>query len=1209
MLQRFANSSWSIWLWTLVGLFVLLAWLQWHSRAQVGFVSKAMGDRLIRRPASWLPWATLAVWFISCLCLLLAWMRPQSDGGYELRPQVGAQIMVCLDVSRSMLAEDVAPNRLQRAKADLTDLLPYLRGDQVGMIAFAGTATVVSPMTTDFGFLRLLLENLGPQSVGRGGTQLEAPIRVAMDGFSPAGDVSRIVLLITDGEDHDSFPLAAAEEAGKRGIRIITMGFGSEAGSTIEYTDSQDEIRKIVRDENDQPVMSRLDGNTLRDIALKTDGAYIPVRTGTIDLKSIYDQHIAPLLRGQLQAGQVKVQHELFQWFVGAGLVLFFVAAGLQGRRPIERPATRVVAWLIGMLIAVGGCGSVHAMTSVDPTQTSSVDTKEDTKEIIVPSETSQTKETDGKKEAKESPRVVYNRGRSLLDSDVDQSEELLQDAVDRAGNDGTLRFYGYYNLGWLATHRAEREYTNDQPEKAIEQLKRAAERFQQALRIRPEDKDARHNLEIVYLRATQIQDAMDRQKQESLPDQLEQLLTKQRELIQQQAGFLQEAAAADPTEASEQEPIVRQYRQLATRQRLVRSDLEALSQRFADLAHRLQEEVGSSQTPATVPAVPSLSGQAPTTEASADQKRQLAAQLRRADPHLQAAIQRMGQSRRDLRLRNGTRAFRRASHALEALKQARDQLRSPGERLQFLLSDAMSLLRLTTLRDAIRQADIDGTSDGPPWLSGALLQESQAAILARIQELRQSMILDDHAMDPEAATKADPGIDWNEVGGILGRAVDYFRESGIALEKEEWAVSVDAQSKGIQALADAADRLLDLKGLLEKVHSQELMLQHMLESATKASTDQAGTDHRDPIQLDATPQRSRNLQSENHDRMKRLQQKIVDEQKRIESEGRQNSEGHAPDSDTAVPPVSQVEQEMQRFAIAGKLADQAIIQMNDALQQLAEPTIGDDQKAVVDGEHAAQHDAQPIVQHVKATVETLNELRRLFFSIVEHLAETAEKQATLRDETEILKSEMDQEKLQNELGSRRFRQQELAELTDQLGIALQDMQSSKNQSPADAARVPVQGNGTQGTASNVTAPGGDDQKFVEAGKCVKEAGQAMRKTVSTMEAKPVELPGIGKLQDVALEQLQKAIQILQPNSPQPQENSRESDHKQQPDEESDESPSNDSSKKDAEKNDPPSEQDMALQELLQRVRERDAKRKNNKMRRGAGRESVLKDW
>ncbi|MDA0657204.1 MAG: VWA domain-containing protein [Planctomycetota bacterium] len=1202
-------------MWTLVGLFVLLAWLQWHSRAQVGFVSKAMADRLIRRPASWLPWATLAVWFLSCLCLLLAWMRPQSDGGYELRPQVGAQIMVCLDVSRSMLAEDVAPNRLQRAKADITDLLPYLRGDQVGMIAFAGTATIVSPMTTDFGFLRLLLENLGPHSVGRGGTQLETPLRVAMDGFSPAGDVSRIVLLITDGEDHDSFPLAAAEEAGKRGIRVITMGFGSEAGSTIEYTDPQNGIRTIVRDENDQPVTSRLDGNTLRDIALKTDGAYIPVRTGTIDLKSIYDQHIAPLLRGQLQAGQVKVQHELFQWFVGAGLLLFFVAAGLQGRRPIERPATRVVAWFIGMLIVIGARGSIHAMTSVDPTQTtSSVDTKEGAKETNVPNETSQTKESDGKREAKESPRVVYNRGRALLDSDVEQSEKLLQDAVDHAGNDGTLRFYGYYNLGWLATHRAEEEYSNDQPEKALEQLQRAAERFQQALRIRPEDRDARHNLEIVYLRATQIQDAMDRQKQESLPDQLEQLLTKQRELIQEQAGFLQEAAAADPTEASEQEPIVRQYRQLATRQRLVRSDLEALSQRFIDLAHRLQDEVESGRTPATVPSVPSPSADAPTTEASADQKRQLASQLRRADPHLQAAIQRMGQSRRDLRLRNGKRAFRRASHALEAMKQARDQLRSPGERLQLLLSDAMSLLRLTTLRDATRQADIDGMSEGPSWLSGPLLQESQAATLARTQELRQSMTLADNTTAPEAATTADPGIDWNDVDGILGRAVDYFRESGIALEKEEWAMSVEAQSKGVQALADAADRLLDLKGLLEKVYSQEFVLQHMLESVTQASTDQTGTDHRDPIQLDATVQQARNLQSENHDRMKRLQQKIVDERKRIESEGRQNSEGRAAVSDNTVSPESQVEQEMQRLAIAGRLADQAIIQMSDALQQLSEPIIRDDQKAVVDSEQAEQHDGNPIVQHVKATVETLNELRRLFFSIVEHLAEAAERQATLRDETETLKSEMDQDKLQNELGSRQFRQQELAELTDQLGIALHDMQTSENQSPGDATGVPVQGNGTQGngtqgTAVKMTAPGGDDQKFVEAGKSVKEAGQAIRQTVSAMEAKPVELSAIGKLQDVALEQLQKAIQILQPNAPRPNEDPQDSNQDEQPDEKSGESSSNDSSEKNTQESDSPPEQNMALQELLQRVRDRDAKRKNNKMRRGAGRESVEKDW
>ena len=193
-----------------------------------------------------------------------------------------------------MLAEDTAPNRLERAKAELTDLLSYLQRDQVGLIAFAGRATVLCPMTPDFGFFRLILEGAGPDSVGRGGTRLEEPIRKALDGFRTETDVSRIIVLITDGEDHDSHPLDAAKAASERGVKILTIGFGDEAGSEIQYTDPETGVRSAVLDANGRPVISRLDGQTLRDIAMETEGAYVPAATGALDLKSIYDAHIAP---------------------------------------------------------------------------------------------------------------------------------------------------------------------------------------------------------------------------------------------------------------------------------------------------------------------------------------------------------------------------------------------------------------------------------------------------------------------------------------------------------------------------------------------------------------------------------------------------------------------------------------------------------------------------------------------------------------------------------------------------------------------------------------------------------------------------------------------------------------------------------------------------------------------------------------------------
>lgn len=125
------------------------------------------------------------------LALIVALMRPQWGISYEKLPHVGAQIMICLDVSRSMLAEDVVPSRLERAKAEIVDLLDLLDGEQVGLIAFAGKATVLCPLTTDFGFLKLILGETGPHTVGRGGSRLEEPIRKAVAGFGEAADLSR----------------------------------------------------------------------------------------------------------------------------------------------------------------------------------------------------------------------------------------------------------------------------------------------------------------------------------------------------------------------------------------------------------------------------------------------------------------------------------------------------------------------------------------------------------------------------------------------------------------------------------------------------------------------------------------------------------------------------------------------------------------------------------------------------------------------------------------------------------------------------------------------------------------------------------------------------------------------------------------------------------------------------------------------------------
>ncbi|MDV6030326.1 MAG: VWA domain-containing protein [Phycisphaera sp. RhM] len=334
---RFATPGWSAALWVVLAIVIMLLYLeQRRGDALARFLSPVMQPRLVSRSSLMRRSMTTLLLGLASVCFVLALMRPQYGLTYVKTPRLGAQIMFCLDVSKSMLAEDVAPNRLERAKADITDLLTFLDGDQVGLIGFAGRASVLCPLTPDYGFFKLVLDGAGPNSVGRGGTRLEEPLRKALDGFRSESDVSRVVFLITDGEDHDSHPLDVAEDAIERGIKIVAVGLGAEAGSEIRITDPRTGVQQQVLDADNRPVVTRLDGETLRELALATEGVYIPAGTGSLDLKSIYDAHIKPLVRGELSTEGRAIRRDAFQWMILAGLVLLVAAVVLGHRRAAD---------------------------------------------------------------------------------------------------------------------------------------------------------------------------------------------------------------------------------------------------------------------------------------------------------------------------------------------------------------------------------------------------------------------------------------------------------------------------------------------------------------------------------------------------------------------------------------------------------------------------------------------------------------------------------------------------------------------------------------------------------------------------------------------------------------------------------------------------------------------------------------------------------
>mgnify|MGYP001549392068 CR=1 FL=1 len=287
-------------LWPVAALVAFLGYREFASRSALGqFVSAAMQRRLATTISAERKAARLFFSAATLVFGVLALMQPQTHGvATQIKTtRVAADIVVALDVSKSMLAEDAAPNRLARAKSEISRMVDKLAGHRVGLVVFAGAATRLSPLTPDYGFFRMMLRGAGTTSVSRGGTAIGEAIRTSLDAFDKdGGAASRLLLLITDGEDHDSYPEEAAKMAAEAGVVIVAIGLGSDAGSKILITNPQTGVQEAVKDREGNEVLSKVDGELLERITELTQGAYVPAKVAALDLESIVDKHIEPIV-------------------------------------------------------------------------------------------------------------------------------------------------------------------------------------------------------------------------------------------------------------------------------------------------------------------------------------------------------------------------------------------------------------------------------------------------------------------------------------------------------------------------------------------------------------------------------------------------------------------------------------------------------------------------------------------------------------------------------------------------------------------------------------------------------------------------------------------------------------------------------------------------------------------------------------------------
>lgn len=266
------------------------------------------------------------IYTLAVIFLILAAARPQIGSKLREEHQKGIEMMLVVDVSNSMLAEDFEPNRLDRTKYAIDRVVESMKQDRIGVVAFAGEAQVQLPITSDYRMARAFTRKLSPALVHTQGTDLGAAIKLASMSFSSQSEGSRVMILITDGENHESDALAAAEVAAEKGIAIYTIGIGTPEGAPIMVGG------EYLTDENGDMVVSKLDEKMLQEIAQKTGGAYVRATKQSIGLKEIVDR-LKQLDESDLATTRFEAFDEQYQYPLAFALLLLLIEWIILDRR------------------------------------------------------------------------------------------------------------------------------------------------------------------------------------------------------------------------------------------------------------------------------------------------------------------------------------------------------------------------------------------------------------------------------------------------------------------------------------------------------------------------------------------------------------------------------------------------------------------------------------------------------------------------------------------------------------------------------------------------------------------------------------------------------------------------------------------------------------------------------------------------------------
>ncbi len=495
--MKFAHPSLINLLWVLIPIFgIMIYGLRQRKKIINAFLETKMQKIMASGYDPKRRWIKSILIIVALGFAVIALAGPQMGFRWEKVEQKGVDIMIALDVSKSMLAQDIKPNRLERAKREIIDLLKMMKSDRAGLVAFSGKALLQCPLTLDHEAFNIFLRVLEPGYLPIGGTNLSEAIQTSFDGFEKDTDTQKAIILITDGENTSGDVEKIAKQMAKENIKIFCIGVGDPGGAPIP-----DEKGGFKKDSSGNIVMSKVDEKGLERLANLTNGAYVQSVAGDMDLDLIYIEKIlGTMTRKTLTSGKKKVWENRYQWFLFPCFILLLIELAISSgkRKPHKRtPGKRKISKMIFILFFI--IFSFHT----EPAQADSVFSSV-TKGIEAFSakqyENAKKYFIDAQLEQPDNPKHYYNIGTAAyMNQEFDQAEKNLIQAAK--STDPQINHDALYNL-------ANTYYKMGKYDESIKGYEQILEKF-------PEDIQTKENLEFVKKKKEEEQNQKDQENKD----------------------------------------------------------------------------------------------------------------------------------------------------------------------------------------------------------------------------------------------------------------------------------------------------------------------------------------------------------------------------------------------------------------------------------------------------------------------------------------------------------------------------------------------------------------------------------------------------------------------------------------------------------------------------------------------------------------------